>query len=59
MNPYRARTINCQIAERWKGKTESLPQIGKIFSVAQALNEPIRQEEKSREAHEKAVNEIH
>jgi len=51
MNPDGAWMIRRQIVKRSKGKAEALAQIGKIFSLSQALNKPIRQEQKSSKAH--------
>ena len=52
-------------AVRWQAvcgggyEAEAVAEVGKIFSVADALNQPIRCREQGRETHQYAINEVH
>ena len=59
MNPDRARGMRGQLVERRKSEPQAFPKVRDILSVAQSLDEPIGHQQKGREAHEKAINEIH
>ncbi len=59
MNPDRPRGICGQLGERWEGESQAFPKVREILSVAQSLYEPIGHQQEGRDAHEKAINEIH
>jgi hypothetical protein len=48
-----------QLVERRKTESQAFAKVRDILSVAQSLDEPIGHQQKGREAHEKAINEIH
>jgi hypothetical protein len=45
--------------ESRNGKAEALAEIGEIFAMAQALNEPIGRRQQGGQAHQYAIEEIH
>jgi len=59
VNPDGAGMLHGELFESQNGKAEALAEIGKIFAVAQALNEPIGRRQQGGKAHQKAIEEIH
>ena len=59
VNPDGAGMPSREFVESRAGKAETLAEIGEIFAVAQALDEPIGGRKQGGEAHQKAVEEIH
>jgi hypothetical protein len=59
VNPDGAGTLRGQFFQFGNGKAEALPEIRKIFSVAQTLYDPIRRAEQGGKPHQEAINEIH
>jgi len=59
VNPDGAGMLGGELLESQNGKAEALAEIGEIFAVAEALDEPIGRGQKGGQAHQKAVEEIH
>jgi hypothetical protein len=59
MNPDGAGVLHGEFFESRNGKAEALAEIGEIFAVAQALDEPIRRRQQGGKAHQYAIEEIH
>ncbi len=59
VDPDRAGMLGGKFFESQNGKAEALAEIGEIFAVAQALDEPIGRRQQGGEAHQKTVEEIH
>jgi hypothetical protein len=48
-----------ELLESQNGKTEALAEIGEVFAVAEALDQPIGRRQQGGQAHQKAIEEIH
>jgi len=59
VNPDGAGMLGGKLFESRNGKAEALAEIGEIFAVAQALDEPIGRRQQGGEAHQYAIEEIH
>jgi len=59
VNPDGAGVLSGEFFESRNGKAEALAEIGKIFAVAQALDEPIGRGQQGGQAHQYAIEEIH
>ena len=59
VNPDGAGMLGGELFESRNGKAETLAEIGEIFAVAEALDEPIGRRQQGGEAHQYAIEEIH
>ena len=59
VNPDGAGVLSGEFFEFRNGKAEALAEIGKIFAVAQALDEPIGRRQQGGQTHQYAIEEIH
>ena len=59
VNPNRAGAVRWQPVRGGDYEAEPVSEVGKIFSVAHALNQPIRCREQGRQTHQYAINEVH
>ena len=59
VNPDGARMLGGKLFESQNGKAEALPEIGKMFALAQTLDEPIGRRQQGGKAHQYAIKEIH